>query len=105
MASPWSGHGRARECRARSTTLSYKADGFIPKECQGLCLDTTPEQTDAADCGSAFRVRVHPRGGKLSMNMQLSRRDLFKGVGAGLAVSSLGALGFGALEQAAAATV
>jgi len=39
------------------------------------------------------------------MNMQLTRRGLLKGAGAGLAVSSLGALGFGALEQAAAATV
>ena len=39
------------------------------------------------------------------MNMQLTRRDLFKGVGAGIAVSSLGALGFGALERAAADTV
>ena len=39
------------------------------------------------------------------MNMQLTRRGMLKGVGAGLAVSSLGALGFGALEEAAAATV
>lgn len=39
------------------------------------------------------------------MNMQLTRRGLLKGVGAGAAVSSLGALGFGALEQAAAAAV
>ena len=39
------------------------------------------------------------------MNMQLSRRDLLRGAGAGIAVSSLAALGFGAVEQAAAATV
>ena len=39
------------------------------------------------------------------MNMQLSRRDLLRGAGAGVAVSSLAALGFGAVEQAAAATV
>jgi formate dehydrogenase major subunit len=39
------------------------------------------------------------------MNMQLTRRGLLKGAGAGLAVSSLGALGFGALEEAVAATV
>ncbi len=37
--------------------------------------------------------------------MQVTRRGLLQGVGAGLAVSSLGALGFGALEAAAAATV
>jgi formate dehydrogenase major subunit len=34
--------------------------------------------------------------------MQLTRRGLLKGVGAGAAVSTLGALGFGALEPAAA---
>jgi formate dehydrogenase major subunit len=39
------------------------------------------------------------------MNVQLTRRGLLKGVGAGAAVSTLGALGFGALEQAAAAAV
>jgi len=39
------------------------------------------------------------------MNMQVSRRVLLQGVGAGIAFSSLGALGFGALEQAAAQTV
>lgn len=39
------------------------------------------------------------------MTMQLTRRGLLKGVGAGVAASSLGALGFGALEEAAAATV
>ena len=39
------------------------------------------------------------------MNTQLTRRGLLKGVGAGAAVSTLGALGFGALEQAAAAAV
>lgn len=37
--------------------------------------------------------------------MQLTRRGLLKGAGVGLVVSSLGALGFGALEEAAAATV
>lgn len=39
------------------------------------------------------------------MDVQISRRGLLKGVGAGLAVSSLGALGFGALEGAVAATM
>lgn len=39
------------------------------------------------------------------MTIQLSRRNLLKGVGAGVAVSTLGSLGFGALEEAAAATV
>jgi formate dehydrogenase major subunit len=39
------------------------------------------------------------------MNVEVTRRELLKGVGAGLAVTSLSALGFGALEAAAAATV
>jgi formate dehydrogenase major subunit len=39
------------------------------------------------------------------MTTQLTRRGLLAGAGAGLAVSSLGALGFAGLEQAAAATV
>jgi len=39
------------------------------------------------------------------MTVQLSRRTLMKGVGAGIAVSTLGSLGFGALESAAAAAV
>jgi formate dehydrogenase major subunit len=39
------------------------------------------------------------------MTMQMSRRTLLKGVGAGMAVSSLGALGFGALEPAMASAV
>jgi len=39
------------------------------------------------------------------MNVQISRRGLLKGVGAGLAGGSLGALGFGALEPAMAASV
>ena len=37
--------------------------------------------------------------------MQISRRGLLKAAGAGAALSSMGALGFGALEQAAAASV
>ena len=39
------------------------------------------------------------------MTIEISRRGLLKAAGAGAAVSSLGALGFGALEQAAAASV
>lgn len=39
------------------------------------------------------------------MNVQVSRRGLLKGIGVGLAGSSLGALGFGALEPAMAAAV
>ena len=39
------------------------------------------------------------------MTMQMSRRTLLKGVGAGVAVSSLGALGFAALEPAMASSV
>jgi formate dehydrogenase major subunit len=39
------------------------------------------------------------------MNVQLTRRGLLTGAGAGIAVSSLAALGFGALESAAAQTV
>jgi formate dehydrogenase major subunit len=39
------------------------------------------------------------------MTMQMTRRGLLKGVGAGIAVSSLGALGFAALEPAMAASV
>ncbi len=33
------------------------------------------------------------------MTMQMSRRTLMKGVGAGVAVSSLGSLGFGSAES------
>jgi formate dehydrogenase major subunit len=39
------------------------------------------------------------------MALEVSRRGLFKAAGAGAALSTLGALGFGALEQAAAASV
>lgn len=39
------------------------------------------------------------------MNVMTSRRSLLKGAGATIAVTSLGALGFGAVEQAAAATI
>lgn len=39
------------------------------------------------------------------MTVQVSRRGLLKGLGAGLAGGSLGALGFGALEPALAASV
>ncbi|GJD82154.1 Formate dehydrogenase-O major subunit [Methylobacterium haplocladii] len=39
------------------------------------------------------------------MNVQVSRRGLLKGIGVGLAGGSLGALGFGALEPAMAASV
>ena len=39
------------------------------------------------------------------MTMQMTRRGLLKGVGAGLAVTSLGSLGFAALEPAIAASV
>ena len=39
------------------------------------------------------------------MTMQMSRRTLLKGVGAGVAVTSLGALGFAALEPAMASSV
>lgn len=39
------------------------------------------------------------------MTMQMSRRTMLKGIGAGIAVSSLGSLGFGALEPAMAASV
>jgi formate dehydrogenase major subunit len=39
------------------------------------------------------------------MTVQLTRRGLIKGVGAGLAVSSMGALGFGGLAPAMAASV
>ena len=39
------------------------------------------------------------------MTMQMSRRTLMKGVGAGVAVSSLGSLGFAALAPAMAASV
>ena len=39
------------------------------------------------------------------MTMQMSRRTLLKGVGAGIAVSSLGSLGFAALEPAMASSV
>ena len=39
------------------------------------------------------------------MDMQLTRRGLLKGVGAGIAVSTLGSLGFGAVQEAAAQSV
>jgi len=39
------------------------------------------------------------------MTIQMSRRSLMKGVGAGLAVSTLGSLGFAALEPAMASSV
>jgi len=39
------------------------------------------------------------------MTMQMSRRSLMKGVGAGIAVSTLGSLGFAALEPAMASSV
>jgi len=39
------------------------------------------------------------------MTMQMSRRSLIKGVGAGVAVSTLGSLGFAALEPAMASSV
>ena len=39
------------------------------------------------------------------MTVGITRRGLMKAAGAGAGISSLGALGFGALEQAAAATV
>jgi formate dehydrogenase major subunit len=39
------------------------------------------------------------------MTMQMSRRTMLKGIGAGIAVSSLGSLGFAALEPAMAASV
>ena len=39
------------------------------------------------------------------MTMQVTRRTLMKGVGAGIAVSTLGSLGFGALEPAMASSV
>lgn len=39
------------------------------------------------------------------MTFEVTRRTLLKGVGAGIAVSTLGSLGFGALEPAAAAAV
>jgi formate dehydrogenase major subunit len=39
------------------------------------------------------------------MNMQLTRRTLLTGAGAGLAISSLGALGFGAVEAQASETI
>jgi formate dehydrogenase major subunit len=39
------------------------------------------------------------------MNMQLTRRTMLKGAGATIAISSLGALGFGALEAEAAETI
>ena len=39
------------------------------------------------------------------MTMQMSRRNLIKGIGAGVAVSSLGSLGFAALEPAMASSV
>lgn len=39
------------------------------------------------------------------MNVQLTRRGLLQGAATGLAVSSLGALGFGELEEAVAASV
>ncbi len=39
------------------------------------------------------------------MTMQMSRRSLMKGVGAGVAVSTLGSLGFAALEPAMASSV
>jgi len=39
------------------------------------------------------------------MTMQMSRRSLMKGVGAGLAISTLGSLGFAALEPAMASSV
>ena len=39
------------------------------------------------------------------MNMQLTRRTLLTGAGAGLAVSSLSALGFGAVEAQASETI
>ena len=39
------------------------------------------------------------------MTMQTTRRGLLKGAGAGVMVSTIGALGFGALEPAAAASV
>ncbi len=39
------------------------------------------------------------------MNVQVSRRGLLKGIGVGLAGSTLGALGFGDLQPAAAAAV
>src|ERR1700754_4503497 len=39
------------------------------------------------------------------MNMELSRRAFMKGTGAGLAATTLGALGFGDIEQAYAASI
>lgn len=39
------------------------------------------------------------------MNVEITRRGVLKGAAAGLAASSLAALGFGALEEAVAATV
>ena len=39
------------------------------------------------------------------MTMQMSRRTMLKGIGAGVAVSSLGSLGFAALEPAMASSV
>lgn len=39
------------------------------------------------------------------MNVQVSRRGLLKGLGVGVAGGSMGALGFGALEPAMAASV
>lgn len=39
------------------------------------------------------------------MTMQMSRRGLLKGIGAGVVVSSMGSLGFGALEPAMASSV
>src|SRR6201986_2189234 len=39
------------------------------------------------------------------MNMELSRRAFMKGTGAGLAATTIGALGFGDIEQAYAASI
>jgi formate dehydrogenase major subunit len=39
------------------------------------------------------------------MNMELSRRQFMKGTGAGLAVTAVGALGFGGMEAAFAASI
>ena len=39
------------------------------------------------------------------MNVQLSRRQFMKGVGAGAAATTLGALGFGEAESAYAAAI
>jgi formate dehydrogenase major subunit len=46
-----------------------------------------------------------PDLGAGNMNIQTTRRSVLKGAGAAIAISSLGALGFGALEEAAAETI